>query len=869
MIVRIDTPKLSGFLCRTVSAVALLAVFGTVSVPVFAQNSEADQAESGAIEEIVTIGSRVKGRTATETTVPVDIITSDYLDRSGVVETARLLRNLAPSFNYYETTIGDGTDILRPATLRGLGPDQLLVLVNGKRRVGFPWIGVGQTVNRGSTGVDFNSIPSAAIKRIEVLRDGASALYGSDAIAGVINIVLRDDTDTTRVQGRWSQSYEGDGDRWNVSANSGFEVGDGGYVNLTVQTADLNRTNRADVSGRTGTVIMRIGDTAISNDWKFGGNAMVPLGDKGEFYAFGTIAHREGLSGGFFRHPFQSDRSVPQVFPNGFLPLQTTEVDDVGAVAGVRVKFADVWELDTAVNYGRNRFGFGAENTVNVSIAAQFRQRNPDATDAEIAANSGPSQVFSGAAESQQFVLTSDLTGQADIGLPDTLYIAAGFQWRNEQYQLFQGDFASFSCGDSAQKINIPSLFQDLSVPADQFSSFANCGVQGFPGYSSEVAGKVTRNNYAVYLNFETNLTPDWLTTGAVRLEHFENTGTKVSGKFSTRLAINSALALRGAVQTGFRAPSLAQIRFTSVTTSAGANGLTQTLLAPNDDPFTQALGIGNLKIETSQNYSVGFVWQPLDGASFTVDAYQINIDNRVTLSGTLDAAALAGNQAAIDSLAARGIGQGQFFTNAINTRTRGVDIVGSYATGLGGGTLNTTVAVSIVDNKVKKVKDVGNISPNLIFNRANKINVEDSAPTARATVTFDYTRNKFGGLIRMNYFGSTQSGFFAFANPAFPKGFFVGVLGADPSDVRKIKRAALFDTELSYDVNEFIQIAAGANNVLNKKPNKLPNNAISRLISDGVFPPNQTFGNFKFPWRGVAYGINGGFYYFRTLIRF
>ncbi len=869
MIVRIETPKLTGFLCRTASAVAMLAVLGAYAGPVLAQDGEADQAESGAIEEIVTIGTRVKGRTATETPVPVDIITSDYLDRNGQTETARLLRNLAPSFNYYETTIGDGTDILRPATLRGLGPDQVLVLVNGKRRVGFPWIGVGQTVNRGSTGVDFNSIPAAAIKRIEILRDGASAQYGSDAIAGVINIVLRDDVDVTRIQGRWGQTYEGDGDQWNISANSGFEVGDGGYINLTVQTADLNRTNRADVSGRTGTVIMRIGDTAISDNWTVGGNAMVPLGDSGEFYAFGTIAHREGLSGGFFRHPFQSDRSVPQVFPDGFLPLQTTEVDDAGAVAGLRLKFADTWELDTSVNYGRNKFGFGAKNTINVSIAAQFRQRNPDATDAEIAANSGPNEVFSGAAESQQVVISSDLSGQADIGLPDTLYVATGVQWRHEEYTLIQGDFESFSCGDTAQKINIPSLFQDLSVPPDEYTSFANCGVQGFPGYSSEVAGGISRNNWAIYLDVETNLTPEWLVTGAVRYEDYENTGDKVTGKFSTRYAITPIFAVRGAVQTGFRAPSLAQIRFTSVTTSAGAGGLAQTLLAPNDDPFTQAVGIGKLNIEKSQNYSIGFVWQPLDGASLTVDAYQINLDDRIVLSGTLDAAALAGNQAAIDALASRGIDQGQFFVNAVNTRTRGVDIVGSYATDVADGTLNTSVAISIIDNKVKKVKDVGNIAANLIFNRANVINVEDSAPTARATVTFDYTREKFGSLLRLNYYGSTQSGFFAFANPAFPKGFFVGVLGADPADVRKIKRAVLVDWELSYDINEFIQIAAGANNLLNKKPNKLPNNAISRLISDGVFPPNQTFGNFKYPWRGVAYGINGGFYYFRTLIRF
>lgn len=851
----------------TVSTIAVVAMCGAPAA--MAQDSGAQGAANEDIEEIVTIGTRVKGRTITQTAVPVDIITSDSLRKNGQVETARLLRNLAPSFNYYETTIGDGSDILRPATLRGLGPDQVLILVNGKRRVGFPWIGVGQTVNRGSTGVDLNSIPSSGIGRIEILRDGASSQYGSDAIAGVINIQLRNDVDQTQMQARFGQTYEGDGAQWMLSGNTGFSLGDGGFLNLTFEARDINRTNRADVSGNTGTVVMRIGDTSISDNYNIAANLMLPISESVELYSFGTYATRKGLSGGFFRWPFAQDRSVPQVFPDGFLPLQTTKVEDIGVVGGIRFRFADDWELDTSVNYGRNEFGFGVQNSINASIAAQFRQRNPLATDAEIAANSGPNEGFSGAAELEQLIVGVDLAGAQDIGLPELLHIATGVLFRHEKYTLKEGDFESFSCGDSATALSIPSLFQDLSVPADEFTSFANCGFQGFPGYSSQSAGSVSRDNWAIYLDLETNITDQWLVTGAVRWEDFEGTGDKVTGKFATRFEMIPGFAVRGAVQTGFRAPSLPQVRFTSVTTSAGATGLVQTLLAPNDDPFTQALGIGTLELETSQNYSVGFVWDSDTGFTFTVDAYQINIDNRIVLSGTIDPAQLAGNNdAAIAALEARGIGQGQFFVNAVDTRTRGVDLVATFTTPVARGSLTSTLAISVVDNKVKKVNDVGNISKDIIFNEANVINVEDSAPSTRITATMDYSDDKFGALVRVNYFSKTQSGFFGFANPAFPAFVFVDIFGADPADVRKVKAAALVDLELSYNFTDFIQIAVGADNIFDTKPNKVPKNSISRLISDGL-PQPGVFGNFKFPWRGVAYGLNGGFYYFRTLVTF
>ncbi len=849
------------------SVLAMAAVVGGFSATASAQ----DAADDEAIEEIVTIGTRVRGRSVTETPVPVDIITAASLRKNGQIETARLLRNLAPSFNYYESTISDGTDILRPATLRGLGPDQTLVLVNGKRHVGFPWVGIGQTVNRGSTGVDFNSIPASGLQRIEILRDGASSQYGSDAIAGVINMQLKETVGESVVTARWGSTYEGDGDQWSISANTGIALGDGGFANMTVEVRDINRTNRAAPSTRAGKVVMRIGDTAISDNYNLALNTKIPLTESVEAYAFGIYATRKGLSGGFYRWPFQSDRTVLQVFPDGFLPLQTSKVEDATVVGGLRFDFADNWHGDVGFNWGRNEFGFGARNTVNVSIAAQFRERNPGATDAEIAANAGPTEGFSGAAVVKQAIVSADFTGELDVGFADTLYTAVGMLWRREDYSLIAGDLASFSCGSSAAKINIPSMFQDLSVGAANFTSFANCGFQGFPGYSSEVAGSISRDNVAVYLDMETNLTPEWLVTGAVRYEAFENTSDRLTGKISTRGEIAPGFAIRGAAQTGFRAPSLPQLRFTSITTSAGAAGLTQTLLAPNTDPFTRAIGVAALDLETSKSFSIGFVWDQIENLTLTVDAYQIDIDDRIVLSGTLNEGQLRaeGNDAAANILAAAGIGQAQVFTNAIDTRTRGLDVVATYISDFGGGTLTSSLALSVIDNNVQKVRDVGNLSAATIFNRADVINVEKSAPSTRVTATLDWIQDNFGALVRLNYFGATESGFFGFANPAFPAGFFVGVLGTDPADVRKTNDAFIVDFELSYDLNDNIQFSIGADNAFDKKPNKVPNNSISRLISDGVFPPAQTFGNFKFPWRGPAYGLNGGFYYFRTTIRY
>ncbi|GAB4119787.1 MAG: TonB-dependent receptor [Rhodothalassiaceae bacterium] len=858
--------------------IAAIAVIVTgAGVPAAAQSS--DEAAGGTIEEIITIGSRVPGRSATDTPVAIDVIPTELIERNGFIETGRMIQQLVPSFNFGTNNISDGSDIARPATLRGLGPDQVLVLVNGKRHVGQAWLNIGDSFGRGSTGVDINSIPTHAIARIEVLRDGASSQYGSDAIAGVINIVTKTASEGGEVRALWGQTYEGDGSSYTVAVNQGFALGDGGFLNITGERREKNPTNRADVSNRTFTApgaeptagkrIFRVGDSE-AEDWSVLANAMVPLGEGFEAWATGKYNNRDGESTGFYRHPFQADRSVPQVFPSGFLPFQTTDIEDLFAMGGVRFEGDGGWRTEASVNYGENSFGFGARNTINASIAAEFLANNPGATDAEIAANAGPTEGKSGKATIKQTVVNVDLSGPLDLGLENPVYLAAGFEYRDESYGLKAGDRASFSCGSQAGPAAFPSVV-DPSVTA-------NCGFQAFPGYSPAVEGAIGRDNFALYLDLEHNVTERWLLTGALRYEDYSSVGDKLTGKVATRFEASDALSLRGSFSTGFRAPSLPQIGFTSTVTQAGPGGLAQTLIARLADPFTQSLGIDQLKFETSRNFSLGFVATPLPDVSLTVDFYRIAIDDRIVLSeslsqGLLTAQGLDG-PAAI--LAGRDIDQAAVFFNAIDTKTNGVDIVATHNADIGGGHLSTTLAATWNETNIKKFRAPGGIDPLEFFGPESRGFVEDIQPNVRATLTLDYEYEKFNALFRTNYFGSTESRFFTaetiFGCPPDTACGPVAPFGLDPSSTQKVSSAFIFDLEFSYDFTEQFRLAAGANNILDKKPNRIADNAVIRWISDGGGfggPPNASFGNFKFPVRGVPYGTNGGFYYFRASFRY
>ncbi len=865
---------------RRTGIAAVAAMLGGIALPAAGQPDAGGESEAGPLEEVITVGSRVRGRTSVETPVAIDVIDSEAIARTGFAETARLLQQLVPSFNFGTNTISDGSDIARPATLRGLGPDQVLVLVNGKRHVGQAWLNIGDSFGRGSTGVDMNSIPGLAIDRIEVLRDGASAQYGSDAIAGVINIVTKTASEGGQVRAQIGETYDGDGGTVSLAGNFGMPLGgDGGYLNVTGEYRDRDPTNRAEVSNRTfafpgaeptaGQRIFRIGDSE-AEDRILLANAMVPLGPNLELYATGKYNDREGESTGFYRHPHQADRSVPQVFPDGFLPFLTTEVEDWFAVAGLRWETDGGWFVDTSVNYGENAFGFGTRNTINASIAAEFLANNPGATDAEIAANAGPTAGKSGEAILDQTVFNLDVSGPLDIGRDTPLFFAAGIEYRDETYELKAGDLASFSCGLIDGPAAFPSVIDPLTT--------ANCGFQAFPGYSPAVEGSTGRDNYGIYVDLEHNISDSWLLTGGLRYEDYDGVGDELTGKVSTRFDVTSALSLRGSFSTGFRAPSLPQAGFTSTVTQAGPGGLAQTLIARLADPFTQSLGIEQLDFETSENYSIGFVLTAIPEVTVTVDLYQIDIDDRIVLSEALSVGLLnsQGLTGPAQILADRSIDQAAVFFNAIDTRTRGVDIVTTHDADVFGGSLRTSLAATFNETEIENFRAPEGIEPTLFFGNQSQGFVEDIQPNTRANLTFDFQRDRLGVLLRGNFFGSTKSNFFTaetiFGCPPDVACGPVEPFGLDPSSEQKVTSATLFDLELSYQLTDNVNIALGGNNIFDEKPDRIADNAVIRWISDGGGfggPPNASFGNFQFPLRGVSYGLNGGFYYLRAGITF
>ena len=670
---------------RVAPALTALALALAVAMPALAQDAPAE-AQAGDLDEIQVLGSRAKNRTAAETAAPVDIIRVEQIERTGARELGQLLQMLEPSFNFSRTTISDGTDILRPATLRALGPDQVLVLINGKRRHQQALVNVQQTVARGSAGTDINAIPVTAIERIEVLRDGASAQYGSDAIAGVINIVLKRQTKETQLFFEAGETRKGDGEVLHGGLNTGFELGDDGFVNLSVEYRDRGETNRAGkdtlrVNPRR--VTQRIGD-ADATDAYLWVNGGLGLG-AGELYWFGGLSQRKGDSSGFFRSAGDG-RTVPDLYPDGFLPNLITTVEDASLAVGYRAPLSDTWDWDVSINHGRSKFGFHERNSVNVSCWYE-----PLGTGIY---GQSPTSADTGTLKFDQTTVNLDFRGTIDIGNSEPLSLAVGGEYRSENYAIEAGDPVSYTYG----RTNNPAI-----VIRDQNGGFAAPGIQGFPGFSPNEEVDDGRHNYALYADAETRFGGKFLVGGAVRFEDYSDFGNTATGKLSLRYDFTETFAVRGTVSTGFRAPGVQQLfysqRSTNIDPTTGL--LADTLTARQNSSVTRAFGIDPLKEEESTSATLGFSWRPSEKFSFTVDVFRIDIDDRIIFSsniapesvGTdgLPCTATNTNCPIRAILAPFGVAQAQFFTNAIDTETTGIDIVGEYSTEAAGGTLDLT----------------------------------------------------------------------------------------------------------------------------------------------------------------------------------
>lgn len=813
---------------HTLTGAVLIAGTG-YSHYTLAQSDKTETTETAETTEKITIlGTRVAGRTATESSSPIDIIQSDELYKSGFSELGQSLQAIAPSFNFSRTQVSNGSDLFRPATLRGLQPDQTLVLINGKRRHNQSIFQAGGTVGEGAAGTDMNSIPLGALKRVEVLRDGAAAQYGSDAIAGVINLELKDTVDLTTISMRWGETSKGDGENMTLGINTGVALGtDGGFLNLTAEYRDSDRTNRADNPA------WHQGD-AESEFTSFFYNAMIPVGRDGELYSFGGYSERTALGSGFYRSATDNN-NVSQVYPDGFLPGIDNTAQDTSFAFGYRHELNKAWSMDASVVYGKNTYDFDSSNTINSSIAAEYLANNPAATDADIAANAGPTEGYSGGIEFDQMTVNFDLAGSVDLGMSSELYIGLGAEYRDESYNINQGELNSYSCGLS----NSGSSFPAVNSPT---TAFAACGFQAYPGLQKDT--NVGRDSVALYVDLEQNLSIDWLMGLAIRYEDFDLAGSETIGKLSSRYDLTDNFAIRGAISTGFRAPSLQQTAYTAISTTIDGNGLLgQVFVAATGDDFPSTLGVENLKSETSQSLSFGIIWSPVDSVNISLDTYHIKIDDRITLGQPLTTTDVAFNPSAVASLQASGANSINFFSNAANTTTTGVDLITTYNTVVAGGELKVTFAGNINETELDRVNAPSGISESIAFSSVSRSLLEGGQPQEKATLSFDWVKDDWSSILRLQHFGETEVDYFAQNHIPIP----------NTQKTSVVEAATLVDLNIGYQASENLTLSVGVNNIFDETPDELENDEVLEKISGGAF---------RFPLRAVPYGFNGTSYY-------
>jgi iron complex outermembrane receptor protein len=826
----------------------------------FAQEGGTPEKSVENIEKISILGSRVANRSATESSVPIDIIDASTLTKSGFTELGQSLQATAPSFNFTRTQVSDGSDLFRPATLRGLQPDQTLVLVNGKRRHNQAIFGLNGTVGAGAAGTDMNAIPLIALSNVQVLRDGAAAQYGSDAIAGVINLSLNDSTGVTTGFIQAGATGEGDGDKVTLGLNRGFDIGDdGGFINLSFEYRDYDGTNRAqkDKSGSSNTAPGELSNTvrwgqgnAASEFLSVFYNMAIPLGGENELYSFGGYSNRTALGNGFFREFNAADKNIPQVYPDGFLPRIDNEAQDISLAAGLRGYINDVWSFDFSVVHGRNKYDFDSLNTINASYAAEYLANNPSASDTNIAANAGPTAGYSGGFRFNQTTFNADFSGDVNIGTDEPLYVSFGAEYRDENYEIVPGEEASYACGTANSSSSFPSVI-DAEI-------FAGCGFQAYPGLRPDAAVDASRDSYAVYLDVEMNITEKWNVGAALRYEDFSDSGDDVVGKLSSRYEVSDNFALRGALSTGFRAPSLQQSAYTAFTTNLGEGGvLSPSFTATAGSPFPAALGVNGLELETTKNFSVGFVLQATDELSITVDAYRVEIADRITLGSLLNPDQVAFNPAAATALAATGADQANYFSNSVDSTTKGVDLIVSYETTLAEGTFSATFAGNINKTKIDSVNSPEGIPEEISLDALQRSFLENGQPKERATFTIDYGRDKWSSTIRANYFGETDVVYFGNDHIGLP-GFLSPTGEFKPTSV--VESAVLIDLNIAYQLSETFQLVAGIDNIFDVTPDELGEDEALDFITAGAF---------KYPVRALPYGFDGMSYFVRVNFSF
>ena len=808
------TATLQGFQSRTVNA----KVEATEEVQLILRPSFGEQ---------ITVGSRAIGAEQ-EKAVPVDVIKQEAIATSPSTETSQIIQKIAPSFNFPRPTISDGTDSVRPATLRGLGPDQLLVMVNGKRRHASALVNANNTVGRGSSGVDLNAIPASAIDNIEILRDGAAAQYGSDAIAGVINMVLKSDAQPLKVDVKGGTTTHGDGQTLDTSLSGGWNLGRG--VLFTVGEYRVrDETNRANpdprdqiVAGDAGHNIVPQPNThwgdSYERDGMIWGNFNVPIApdSKQIFYAFGGWSNRHGSHGGNYRRSLQS-QNWPQIYPLGFLPLIQPRVVDTSLTAGARGEMGN-WFYDLSAGYGHNKFDFFVTHSLNTSLGPTLATNQ--------------TRFYSGALADSQLTTNLDLSRPFKLGgMAGPLNVAFGVEWRRDGFRESPGEKNSYINGG----------FKDRN------GNVAPSGAQVFAGFQPSNAVDVTRSSKAAYVDLEGDVLSQLRLGAAARYENFSDFGSTTNGKLTARYSPMKQLIFRGSASNGFRAPSLSQGNFSSIATNFLLNTKTG-LVEPFEtgtyrvnSAIARALGAQDLKPEKSKNLSAGFVWQPISNLEMTADYFRIDIKDRIVFSGNFTGSRILPLISPLGATAAR------FFTNAIDTRSNGYDLVANYQHPLMGGRLDLSAASS--SNKTKIVGEVATPPQliglgNVLFDRIERRRVECGQPHDNARLMENWTRGGWGATLRQSRYGDYCS---------------FTIL---PADDQVYSAEWLADAEISYRWGKYL-FAVGAENLFDRFPDRNmyrnANGALTAQINNGVsaYPINTPFGmNGRYVYTRVSYAF-------------
>jgi iron complex outermembrane receptor protein len=788
------------------------------------------------LDEIVAVGTRRLNRTVTESPVPVDVLPAAVIESTGLIETSQILQRLAPSVNFPRTAISDGTDHLRPVTLRGLAPDQVLVLLNGKRRHNTALVHVNGTVGRGSTSVDLNAIPTNAIDRIEVLRDGAAAQYGSDAIAGVVNIVLKsgERREATTTFGRVHSSENGrdfrDGDFANVNATYGVLFRQGAHLTVNAEFRDRKRTNRAYPDAREQYLAgdPRNAAPPAVTSWQGDGdardigafvNGAIPLGAGTELYAFGGVTQREGMAAGFFRRANDA-RTVRSIHPNGFLPEIGTDIVDFSAAAGLRGAVGE-WRWDLSSILGGNSFGMSVHNSNNVTMGT-----------------ASPTDFDAGTLRFGQWTSNLDLSRELRIGLPAPVNVGLGAELRLDNYEIAAGEPDSYRDG-GVRIIDGPSA-----------GSQGALGAQVFPGFRPADEVSENRSSIAGYLDLETNLTDRLLVNVAGRVERYSDFGSTADGKLAARFEPARGFAIRGAAGTGFRAPSLAQSFFSATSTNFlvvdGVNTPFEVRTFPVNTVEAQILGAQPLRAEESINLSGG-VSLDLRGLTITADYYAIDIDDRIVLSGNFTQPEI---RQLFESRGLTGVGGGRFFTNAIDTETRGFDVVAHYGLLLGGaGRLGLTGGYNQSKTKVTRVASTPpalSAFQSTLFDRIERGRIEVGQPRNTINFTIDYTLSGLGVNLHNQRFGE------------------VSQLSADPTGAldQTFEARWVTDLDLSYDLLQRLRIAVGANNLFDVYPQEWKD------FNQGLNGALTTNGIYRYAGGTSPWGMNGRTVYVKLSYR-